>query len=102
MSHDDQWWLTDLWNGNLQSELDRAQAAHGGIVQAKPFVVTASNRSAQEDTSLIPVLALAEHWPDDAQSMIYAVYDERATQLEAQEMEARSSFHSALASRGGN
>ena len=37
MSRNDRWWLTDLWNGNFQSELDRAQEAHGGTVQAKPF-----------------------------------------------------------------
>ena len=55
--------------------------------------------NAEVDT---PVLAIAKHWPDDAQDMIYAAYNERALQLEADEQAAKASFLDALASRGGN
>lgn len=48
------------------------------------------------------VLAIAEHWPEDAQQIIYANYNERALQLEREELEAKASFMNALAARGGN
>jgi hypothetical protein len=40
MSRNDQWWLCQLWHGNLQREVERAKAVHGGRVQAKPFRVS--------------------------------------------------------------
>jgi hypothetical protein len=48
------------------------------------------------------VLAIAEHWPEDAQQIFYANYNERALQLEREELEAKASFMNALAARGGN
>ena len=39
MSWSDRWYLEELWNGNLQRQLEEAEARHGGAVQAPPFVL---------------------------------------------------------------
>ena len=37
MSDNERWYLHQLWNGNLQEAYRRAQAEHGGTVQAPYF-----------------------------------------------------------------
>jgi hypothetical protein len=49
-----------------------------------------------------PALAVAEQISvEDAQYMIIESFNERASQLEREELEAKASYMAALASRGG-
>ncbi len=40
MSWGEQWWLGELWNGNLKRKVQEAEQLHGGRVQAHRFRVS--------------------------------------------------------------